>query len=209
MPVPPPKPWEIPSKRILSFRDPIQFAATLWPEVQFYDKQIQVIESVRDNDETFVVAGHELGKDFVAGFIALWYFVCHQPCRIITTSVKDDHLRVLWGEIGRFIETAKYPLEYIKGGPLIIKHRDIGKVFKGKPCSISYLRGMVSEKGEGMAGHHAPYTLLIVDEASGVEDEVYKRADSWAKKKLIIGNPYPCSNFFKKGILAGNLLAKV
>lgn len=187
-------------------KEPLAFQHALWPDVTFYDKQREVIHSVRDDNETFVVAGNMLGKDFVSGFIALWFFICHDVVRVITTSVKDDHLRVLWGEIGSFIQTSRLPLIREMGGPLIVNHRDIRKAI-GSPRAkeISYLRGMVSSRGEGMAGHHAPHTLLIIDEASGVDDEVYTQGDTWARKKLIIGNPNPCANFFYKGVKAGSL----
>lgn len=187
--------------------DPRVFQRELWPDVTFYKKQWEVIYSVEENDETFVPAGNMLGKDFVAGFIALKAFLTHKEARVITTSVKDDHLRVLWGEIGRFIQTCKYPLDRVKGGPLIVNHRDVRKIVNGEECKISYMRGMVSEKGEGMAGHHAAYTLFIGDEASGIDDLVYTQADTWSKRKLLIGNPNPCNNFFRKGVKDGDLIA--
>lgn len=167
----------------------------MWPDVRFYDKQVEVINSVLlpldrgGSEETFVVAGHQLGKDFVSGFIVVAAFLTHPIVRIITTSVKDDHLRVLWGEIGRFISDSVVPLTADKGGPLIFNHRDMRKVNES-PGYYSYLRGMVSKSGEGMAGHHAPFTLFVGDEASALPDRAYKRAKSWAKKMLLIGNPY-------------------
>ena len=188
-------------------KDPIGLAALCWPETRFYDKQQEILHSLVENDETIVPAGNMLGKDFVAGVVAVWFFLTHNPARIITTSVKDDHLRVLWGEIGRFLQSSAIPLTTKHGGPLLVNHRDIRKIVNGQLCSISYLRGMVSERGEGMAGHHARHTLLIIDEASGVDDLVYTQGDTWAKKKLIIGNPNPTENFFKKAVKAGDLLA--
>ncbi len=188
--------------------DPMLLAQALWPTVSFYDRQQEIIESVRDNDETVCVAGHQLGKDFVSGFVALWYFLTNPVCRVITTSVKDDHLRVLWSEINRFIEIAAVPLTHDKGGPLILHHRDIKKMNSGVECPVSYLRGMVSERGEGLAGHHAPTTLAIFDEASGCEDAGYERCTTWAKRILIIGNPYPCTNFFYKGVKGGDITAR-
>ncbi len=170
-----------------------------------YDKQREIAYSVRDNDETYVPAGNQLGKDFVAGFLAIWYFMLYEEVRVITTSVKDDHLRVLWGEIGRFIDTAVHPLSVTKGGPWIINHREIRKVVNGEVCKISYLKGMVSMKGEGMAGHHAPHTLIIGDEASGIDDLVYTQSDTWAKSKLLIGNPNPCTNFFFHAVEEGDV----
>lgn len=214
--------------------DPIKMASLCWSEVKFYGKQQEVIYSVEENDETFCVAAHQTGKDFVAGFIVLRFFLCHPTCRVITTSVKDDHLRVLWGEIGRYIETCRNdtifgPLKAKEGGPLIVKHRELRKLVpynrydplkptgtvlnrpyepgdKVVECKYSYCLGMVSEKGEGLAGHHAPATLLVVDEASGVDPIVLERCSSWAKKILVIGNPYgPKSSWFGKACSGGDL----
>lgn len=187
-------------------RDPLAFVYDHWPDVRLYDKQEEIILSVRDNDETVVVAGHQLGKDFISAAVAIWFFTTHHPVRIVTTSVKDDHLRVFFGELGRFLTTAEIPLTRDRGGPLIVNHRDIKKVGSdGNVCPISYLRGMVSEKGEGMAGHHAAYTLFVVDEASGVEDVVFERASTWAKKTLVIGNPYGSGGWFYRADERGDI----
>lgn len=190
--------------------DPLCFAAEMWPQVRFYDKQVEVIDSVERNEETYVPAGNKLGKDFVTAFIVLSYFLRHLRyggVRIVTTSVKDDHLRVLWGEIGWFVANAARPLLVEHGGPLRLNHRDIRAVVDGRECPISYVRGMVSERGEGMAGHHAPHTLVVGDEASGLDDQVYEQSQGWAKRMLWIGNPNPCENFFKRGVKGGDLKA--
>lgn len=197
------------SKLTEQFSPLLALAAYLWPDVRFYDKQVEIILSVEQNKKTYVPAGNMLGKDFVAGFIALGSFILHKKARIVTTSVKDDHLRVLWGEIGNFARTAKYPLDLKNGGTLIFKHREINKFRDGQYCEISYLKGMVSEKGEGLAGHHAPYNLFIGDEASGLDDQVMRvGAETWAKKYLLIGNPLPCTNFFFKEVMGGDLKAE-
>lgn len=213
--------------------DPLIIQEMLWPDVTFYDKQIEIIYSVRDSMETYVPAGNKLGKDFVCGFIVPSFFLFPQvyfdpeyvaaiestrsttnpyphTVRIITTSVRDDHLIVLWGEIGRFIETAKYKLEATKGGPLIVNHRHLRKLNGSKQnkqeCKISYVKGIVSERGEGLAGHHAAYTLFIADEASGVDDIAYNMAQGWAKRMLYIGNPNECQNIFRKAVTEGDIL---
>lgn len=158
--------------------DPLELQKLLWPDVHFYDKQREVIYSVADNDETFVPAGNMLGKDFVSAFIALWFFLSRHPCRVLTTSVDSTQLEgVLWGEIRRFIQTSKYPLEVERGGPLIVNHLHLRKAIPSQDgkgtqmCGISYLIGRVAAKGEGMLGHHVadigdgvPRTLFIADE---------------------------------------------
>lgn len=200
--------------------DPIEFIHILWPNITLYKQQKDIIYSVVENPETVVVAGNQLGKDYVAGLIVLWYFLVHRTVRIITTSVRDDHLRVLWGEINNFIASSKYPLvatrtrhaihnkSYYSGGPLIINHHEIKKYVDGSCCAKSYIRGMVSERAEGMAGHHAPHTLAVFDEASGVSTESYDMAQSWAKRILIFGNPMPCDrkHFFFRAVDMGDLV---
>jgi len=189
--------------------DPLELAKLCWPHVTFYKEQREIIYSVRDNDETYVPAGNMLGKDFVAAFIALWFFLSRKPCRVVTTSVDGTQLQVvLWGEIKRFIQESKYPL------PIVNNHCHLKKldVQSGEECGLSYVLGRVAAKGEGMSGHHIaktgdgiPRTLFIADEASGVDDENKKMADAWAYRVLVIGNPYPCTNFFYRGVKAGDI----
>ncbi len=194
-------------------KDPFQFAKLLWPEVRFYNKQMEIIQSVVDNDETFVPAGHQLGKDFVSGFIVLWFFLTRHPVRIVTTSADHSQLEsVLWGEIRRFMQTSKYPLEHTKGGPIVNNHLHLRKIVGGQMCGISYAIGRVAAKGEGMAGHHAEHTLWLADECSGVDDLSFERADTWAKRKLLIGNPYHgdagnCT-FFYRCVKGGDIAVK-
>jgi hypothetical protein len=200
--------------------DPLRLAEILWPHVYFYNKQREIIYSVWYNDETIVPAGNMLGKDFIAGFIALAFFLTRSPCRIITTSVDHSQLEgVLWGEIRRFIQESKYPLDSDSGGPLLINHLHIRKVNSKKQLDpLSYLIGRVAAKGEGLLGHHIaktgdliPRTLFIGDEASGLEDISYERADTWTDRKLIIGNCYTPNggtNFFKRAVKEGDIIAK-
>lgn len=173
-----------------------------------------MIRSVWHNDETFVPAANMMGKDFVAGFIALAFFLTRTPCRIVTTSVDGTQLgAVLWGEIRRYIQTAEVPLTVEKGGPLISNHCHLRKVVGGQMCGLSYCIGRVAQKGEGMLGHHiaktgdgVPRTLFIADEASGVDNESYRRAKTWANRVLAIGNCYSTGNFFEEFSEQGDLL---
>jgi hypothetical protein len=98
--------------------DPLKVGRILWPDVRFYPRQEEIIYSAWENDLTAVPAGHMLGKDFVSAFLVLVFFLTREPCRIVTTSVDANQLEgVLWGEIRRFIQTSKVPLESERGGP--------------------------------------------------------------------------------------------
>lgn len=204
--------------------DPLALQRLLWPDVYFYSQQRDLIYSVEHNDETYCVAGNQLGKDYVTGFIVLCKFLrcikTGRTCRIVTTSVAEHHLAVLWGEISRFITTSAHPLLDKDGGPLTVNHMEIRRASeKDAKNPLNYLVGRVSAKGEGLAGHHAEETLGVGDEASGIADETYKMFQGWTdggynhaigksfKGKLFIGNPNPCNQFFYKNVKAGDLLA--
>jgi hypothetical protein len=192
--------------------DPVKFGKWLWPHITFYKEQREAMYSVVENGETYVSAGNMLGKDFVAAYIVLWFFLTRHPVRIVTTSVDGSQLEgVLWGEIRRLIQEAQFSLDRADGGPIVNNHLHLKKVVGGKECGLSYCLGRVAAKGEGMLGHHIaetgdgiPRTLFVADEASGVDDVSYTRSKTWARRKLVIGNPYPCDNFFKAGVLAGD-----
>ena len=163
--------------------------------------------SVRDNVETFVPAGNQLGKDFIAAFITLWFFCSRRPARVVTTSVKGDQLRdVLWGEINWFIRNAKYSL------PIQYNHMHIRQVRNdGRFVPLAEIVGQVVQKGEALQGRHLPRmegniptTLIVFDEASGIDDITYNSSLAWSHRRLIIGNCWPCSNFFRKGVEDGD-----
>lgn len=189
--------------------DPLLFKELCWPDITFYDDQLEIIKSVQENVETFVPAGNMLGKDFISAFIALHFFCSRVPARVVTSSVDHSQLKgVLWGELRRFIDSSKFPLGLQVNDLLIRQLRPDGTL---EPRSE--LIGRVAQKGEGMLGrhiergpNHAPRTLAIIDEASGFEDVHYKSMTTWAHRILIIGNPYPCENFFKKGVQGGNII---
>jgi hypothetical protein len=52
---------------------------------------------------------------------------------------------------------------------------------------------------------HKPRTLCVFDEASGIDTQYYDAADTWAHRKLVIGNPLPCRNFFYHGVKRGDV----
>jgi hypothetical protein len=163
-------------------------------------------------------------KDFVAGFIVPYFILTRHPCRIVTSSAKEDHLRVLWGEIGNFISSCKIPLIYHKvknpTGPLVFNHQELKKVIpiawdeEGNVtargiCDKSYASGLVASANRiaAMGGHHIastgdgiPRTLFVGDECSSMPDGYKEKADTWANRMLFIGNTWPCSNFWKYSI---------
>lgn len=191
--------------------NPFAMIAKLWPKDVVYAKQREIVQSVEDDDETYVTAGNKLGKDWIAAKICVVNFLrCLKlkiRCRIVTHSVAEHHLKVLWAEIANCIRSCSVPLLERDGGPLVINHMDVRRADERDAKNPdSYLVGRVSDKGEGLAGHHAEYTLFVGDESSGLEDVAYEMSQGWAHRKLLFGNPNQCTNFWRRGIKGGDVV---
>jgi hypothetical protein len=223
--------------------DPLQVMRGMWPQEYFYDKQAEFVYGVRDATELYVVAGNELGKDWILGRTCLahvvypWCFyprhhflnaenrdnvkllagmrgckpselpewILHQR-RVVTTSVKDKHLDVLWGEVGNAWRTCSEDLSK----RFVMTHHEIRfKEEAEEKNPSSYMIGVVSGSTnfEGLTGHHAHYALAAGDEASGLPDGVYEALNTWAKRQVYITNPKPCNNFVKRNFRQGDLVA--
>lgn len=202
-----------------------------WPNERLYDKEWEMLESLATNKETVVAAANKVGKDYTAGIACTLFFrypqFFHNPeyvhyveslrrpgqeewqahtRRILTTSVKEHHLGVLWAEIGRRVSDSAVPLLDARGGPLVLNSLEIrlkGEELAKKP--MNYLKGQVAADEQAMAGHHAMYTLFVADEASSLKDEYLKAARGWAGKYLLFGNTEDCRNYFREAVDGGDL----
>ncbi len=188
-------------------KDPVRFKQLFWPGSLLTDYQAEILTSIQRNKITVVPAGNKLGKDHIAAFASLQFFCSRTPCKVVTTSVNGTQLNsVLWGEIRTFIQTAVMPLP-VKVNDLQLRQYNNDGTLVGN----SELIGRVVDQGEGLLGWHLPFgpkmeprVLCVIDEASGFSDNNYMGIDTWAHRILIIGNPFPCANFFKRLVLAGD-----
>lgn len=185
--------------------DPIKFCQVCWPDIKLCDYQRDILLSLRDNVETFVHAANEVGKDFTTAIGVLWFFCSRRPARVITSSSGETQLKnILWSEIKERISTSKIKFPF-KIGTLSIKWVNED----GEEDPLSYIIGHVTKSVENFQGHHLdhdkPRVLCVFDEASGVADEYDEAADSWAHRKLVIGNPLNCLNFFYRACKKGDV----
>jgi len=187
--------------------EPLRFFALCWPRTKLSEKQRDVVLSVRDNCETFVHAANELGKTRIAAMIAVWWFASRTPARVITSSSSETQLNsILWSEIRHLITTSAYPLPFRVTSLRIEKLKDVRT---GETEARDFLIGHVTNEVENFQGHHLPNdkprVLVIFDEASGVPDIFFDAADSWAHRKLVIGNPLSTTNFFYRLCRGGDV----
>lgn len=164
--------------------DPVAFAREALGVTTLWSKQVEVLESVRDNRETNVPSGHSTGKDFLASVVVPWWTLTAPDSIVITTATKALQVeKILWGEVRARYANAKVAL----GGNLA--PAAASWVFGPKHYAI----GTTANDPNGFAGFHSRRVLLIRDEAAGVAPEIWDASESVAAgdddRILNIGNP--------------------
>lgn len=147
-----------------------------------WSKQREILESVRDHKRTAVRSCHGSGKTATAARVALWFLAAYPRSRVITTAPTFTQVRdLLWPEIHAAI--AKAPTG-------LYPPADTTRLTLAKDW---YAVGVSTNRPERFQGQHAEHLLLIVDEASGVEESIYEAAEGFMTadggRVLLIGNP--------------------
>lgn len=152
-----------------------------------WQKQRDIVLSVRDYERTTVRSSNAIGKTFTEAQIALWFLSAFPPAVVINTA--PTHRQVenqFWREFRRAYKKAKMPL----GGKLLKTQFNIDENW--------FAIGFTSKTGEdgleAFQGWHAEHILVIVDEASGVHPRVFEAiqgalAGGKIVRLLYCGNP--------------------
>ncbi len=172
--------------------DPVGFVRSVLQE-HVWSKQAEILESVRDNRRTAVQSCHDSGKSFIAARAAAWWLSTKPvgEAMVITSAPTNEQVRgILWREINRAHARGNLPgrvnaTEWIIGKEMVALGR--------KPADTNMT---------GFQGFHAPYVLVIFDEACGMPTTLWDGAESLLTNEdshiLAIGNPDdPQSNFEK------------
>ncbi len=145
-----------------------------------WSKQEEILNSVKHNKRTAVRSCHGIGKTATAA-VAVLEFMLEGPCRVVTTAPTWAQVeQLLWREIA-------------------MRHKNIqpafGNLFKTslEVAPDWFALGLSTDTPERFQGHHANRMLLVVDEASGVDEAIYNAAEGFLTAEgariLLIGNP--------------------
>jgi hypothetical protein len=165
----------------------------LWIEEVFgeklWDKEREIVNSVRDNIRTTVKSCHGSGKSFDSARIALWFLYCFPNSKVITTAPTFRQVQdILWREIRTAHAKSRIPLS---GKPLQTS-LELGEEW--------FALGLSTDDPDRFQGYHADYILLICDEAAGIKEDIYEAStgivSSQHAKELYIGNPTNISGTF-------------
>jgi hypothetical protein len=136
-----------------------------------------------------IASGHGIGKSCVLAMILIWFLYSHYLSQIACTAPsKEQMYDVLWKELSRWI--GALPSRIKNQFDIQTSHIRIVE----KPMEW-FARAKTAKKDapEALAGVHGDDVLLLVDEASGVADEIYETAEGSMTNEnyvmILISNP--------------------
>jgi len=134
---------------------------------------------------TVVFTGNMVGKDFCVGGLVPWWLLTRPDSLAIVTGPSQTVLgSITWKEIRRALDSALIPFggrlsNGIKASPQMVEVAPGWQALGFSTTSI-----------ERSSGQHSPQLLVVIEEASGVEPDVWEAVDSLGYERLLaIGNP--------------------
>lgn len=150
-----------------------------------------------------VRSGHGSGKTAFAAWSVIWFETCYFPTRIPCTAPTRHQLEdVLWPEISLWHHRLKEVNPEL--GALFRWGKERFALVEEPEASFAALRTARKENPEALQGYHMAKIggglLLIVDEASGVDEAIYESGEGSLSqsgaKVLMLSNPTRLQGYF-------------
>lgn len=167
------------------------------------DYQNRILRAIVEHDRVAISACHDVGKSWTLARVVLWFGACFPYSKIVTTAPTGRQVeKILWSEIKSAYVRAKYPL----GGRMLQTQWKITEEDDWFALGFSPANESSSGEGQGtqssFQGFHAPYVLVVFDEATGVKPALWTMAEglltSHNVKFVCIGNPTSTQSDFYK-----------
>lgn len=169
---------------------------TLW------SKQREICDSVVANRKTTVPSCFASGKSYLAARLACWWIDTHPlgDAFVVTTATTMSQVKaVLWRELGRAHSKGNLP------GRLNQTEWWVVNPTSGVEELVAFGRKPQDTDQTALQGIHAPFVLIIIDEAAGVPATLYDAVESLIANEdsriLAIGNPEDGTSDFAKSVL--------
>lgn len=180
-------------KRLPKYRkNPILFAKEV---LKFTPEpyQKEMLMDLADFPKVSVKSGQGIGKTASEAVAALWFLSCFPFARVVATAPTAQQLNdVLWAELNKWISRS----DILK----TILHWTKTYVYVDGYERRWFAVAKTASQPENMQGFHEDNMLFIVDEASGVEDEIMEAVlgtlSGKNNKLLMCGNPTRISGTF-------------
>lgn len=181
------------SEAILYYADhPVEFVEDIIGATPD-EEQAKILRSVAANPMTTVRSGHGVGKSTVEAWVVIWFMVTRPFPKIPCTAPTQHQLfDILWAEVSKWLRNNK-----ALANELIWTKE---KVYMRGYSEEWFAVARTASKPDALQGFHAEDVLYIIDEASGVDDDIFEPVlgalSTPGAKLLMCGNPTQLSGFF-------------
>lgn len=155
-----------------------------------------------------IMSGQGPGKDAWLSWFILWFLVCFDEVLIPCTAPTSDQLKtVLWSEVSRWLYRRDNDgnflvIPYVRDKVMI----QGDKIYIKDPSSKNFAFPKTANpkddpdaQARTLYGYHAPYMAIIVDEAAGVLEPVFKPLEGTltglCNFLLLVFNPIKSTGF--------------
>ena len=147
------------------------------------------------NRRISIASGHGVGKSAVASWAMLWYLLTRYPVQILVTAPSSTQL-----EDALLAELKRWAKELPEAFSSLLDFKAQRIELKASPTE-AFISARTSrrEKPDALQGAHSDWLMLVADEASGVDEEVFEEAagsmsgggsvGKGGAVKLLLGNP--------------------
>jgi len=121
-------------------------------------------------------SGHGTGKSTFEAWCVLWFLSCYFPCKVPCTAPTSHQLEdVLWSEIAKWHRKLKENIPAL--GEQFEWSAGAFRMKATPNESFAVARTSRPERPEALQGFHSENILFLIDEASGVSDNVFEVAE--------------------------------
>lgn len=161
--------------------------------------QSQALSDFHINPRLAIKSGKGVGKSTFLSWLTICFLITRQDAKIPCTAPTGHQLfDVLWSECKKWYSRILPPYSSIPIFDLTFTKDRI--TVTHRPDSFAVARTARKEKPEALQGYHAGNILVLVDEASGVDDEVYEVGEGAMSTHnahtVLTGNPTRTSGYF-------------
>ncbi len=143
-----------------------------------------------------VKSGRGIGKDATLSWLILWWLFCYKDSQIPCTAPTSQQIYdILWKEIAVWLNRMPKQIRLLYEWQT--KHI---RMVESPETWFARAQTAKKENPEALAGVHGRYIFLASDEASGVDDIIYKTAEGSLTGKdyffIMISNPTRLTGYF-------------
>ncbi len=187
------------------------FGVRLWRAQRKIARQL--VEAVNQGifPRMAVKSGQKTGKSLLIAVLAIWWWLTRPNARVVLMAPTGRQVRtILWTEVQRLWLIARARFRELGGlggrlnqmPALGLQHRSEVEDSAGNICEII---GFSANKPENAAGISGDNLFFLIDEASGISEEIFETIDgnrSGGAPMIVFSNPTQTTGYFYRAFHA-------